>query len=157
MRIYSQKELLSEGFFERLIKAGVKTGKTIGKVMQAVDPKASEALLKPFKQTRDIYRSVVPGASETLEDKPKEFISSSKSEAEKFARKNPKIIQKIIDTEKSLYNRAVDPSSVSIINMKQPNGKAVQNLVVLSKTIGTSKKPLTRYMYSKDGKFIKSL
>ncbi len=153
MRIYSQKELLAEGFFDKLIKTGKKTAK----VMQTIDPKASEPLLKPFKQTRDIYRSINPATPELAKDSQSEFVSSSKTEAVKFAQKNPKIVKKILDTEKDFYNRVVDPSSVSVVNMKLPDGKAIQNIIVVSKDIGSKGKTFKRYLYSKEGKFLKNL
>jgi hypothetical protein len=151
MRKYSQKELLTEGFFDFIKKPF--------KAMQVIDPKASENLLRPFKQTRDVYRSFVPAKPESTKDTKSslEYISSSQSNGQKFVQKNPKIIQKIASNEKDIYNRELDPSNITTVNIKLPDGKAVQHLIIVSKNLQNPNKPAQRYMYDKFGKFVKKL
>lgn len=155
MRKYSQKELLLEGFFDLIKKTGGDLIKKTGKAMNVIDPKASENLQRPFKQVRDVYRSFSPKTSEDV--KSAEYVPGSKTTANKFIQKNPKIIQKIAATEKELYNREVDPASITTINLKLPNGKAIQNLIITSTSLLSKDKAPERYMYDKNGKFIKKL
>jgi hypothetical protein len=150
MRKLSQKELLTEGFFDFIKKTK--------KAMSVIDPKATENLARPFQQTRDVYRSFVPNAASDASKKSSmEYISSSPDVAKKFIQKNPKIITKIASTEKNLYNREIDPSSITAINIKLPGGKAVQNLIIVSKDLRSPNKQPERYMYDKTGNFIKKL
>lgn len=170
MRIYSQKELLNEGFSDLLKKVGRGTKKAIkgtaskiGKTMHAIDPKASENLLRPFKQTRDVYRAIIPGSTGAGESSSKnkevgDFVSVSKDPGSKFLAKNSKVIQKIADTEKKLYNREIDPQSITTVNMKLPSGKAVKRFLILSKELNANPNvPVKRYLYSLDGKYLKRL
>ena len=149
MRKYSQKELLLEGFFDLIKKTG--------RAMNVIDPKASVVLQKPFKQAKDVYRSFVPKTKEYSSSKSVDYVPGSADSGKKFIQNNPKIIQKIVATEKELYNREVDPSGVTTINMRLPNGKAIQNLIVISKNLKTPNKAPERFMYDKNGKFIKKL
>ena len=159
MRIYSQKELLTEGFFDLLKK----TGKKISGTMRAIDPKASENLLRPFKQTRDVYRAIIPSSAGTGDNSSKskevgDFVSVSKDQGSKFLSKNSKVIQKIADTEKKLYNREIDPQSITTINMRLSSGKAVKRFLILSKELNANPNtPFKRYLYSLDGKYLKRL
>jgi hypothetical protein len=149
MRKYSQKELLSEVFFDLIKKTG--------KAMNVIDPKASENLQRPFKQVRGVYRSFAPETKEYATSKSVEYVPGSTTAAKKFTQKNPKIIQKIASTEKDIYNRELDPTNITTINMKLPDGKAIQNLIVISKSLQDPNKPPQRYMYDKFGRFIKKL
>ena len=165
MRKYSQKELLNEVFFDLI--------KKVGKVMSAIDPKATANLSKPFKQGYNIYKAVMPSGSKTSSNVSKsakssspigkspggapQFISSSPKDGMQFIKKNPKVLKKIDSTERGLYNREIDPLSFTTINMKLPDGKAVQNLIVISKSLSNPKKQPGRYIYDKSGNFITRL
>jgi hypothetical protein len=149
MRKYSQKELLLEGFFNLIKKTG--------QAMNIIDPKASENLQRPFKQVRGVYRSFAPETKEYAASKSVEYIPGSTSAAKKFTQKNPKIIQKIATTERDIYNRELDPSNITTVNMKLPDGRAIQNLIIVSKSLQDPNKPSQRYMYDKFGRFIKKL
>lgn len=149
MRRYSQKELLSEGFFNFIKKTK--------RAMSAIDPKATANLARPFQQVRDVYRSYVPDTGGISRKDSIEYVSSSPIAAQQFIQKNPKIARKIASTERDLYNREIDPTSITAVNIKLPDGKAVQNLIVVSKNLRDPNKPPERYMYDKAGKFIKKL
>jgi len=141
MRKYSQKELLTEGFFDLIKKTK--------QAMSVIDPKATENLTRPFQQVRDVYRSFVPAT--------KKYKSNVSKNNKQFAQKNPKIIKKIIDTEKNLYGRELNPTNISTVNIKLPSGKAVQNLIVVSKNLKNPNKAPEKFMYDKAGNFIKKL